>query len=283
MNPGYEENKNCAMKISKNIKKKVYSSLKDNNNNNNNNNDNNNINYKYNNNNNGQGQNKNSNTNINFNTSKQKNKNNIKQKTNLDNEINLLNTFMDDFNKKEQKEVSYFANYKNISREIREVNTQRLPKTGNSKKNINSAINYNYNSEKFLNQKSRSKKREKMRNKEKREAKNEIFNKQNVDYFEKENYYVNVYQRKYKPYIISKETNNFIKKRMKNVNTDDYYSNDIKMGNNTNDSDSIKNIKFVTLKKDDKTGQNLKLYQKIIENEKIMNGGGKNNYSSNKI
>ena len=122
-----------------------------------------------------------------------------------------------------------------------------------------------------------------MRNKEKREAKNEIFNKQNVDYFEKENYYVNVYQRKYKPYIISKETNNFIKKRMKNVNTDDYYSNDIKMGNNTNDSDSIKNIKFVTLKKDDKTGQNLKLYQKIIENEKIMNGGGKNNYSSNKI
>ena len=286
MNPVYEENKNCAMKVTKNIKKKVYSSLKDNSNNNinnsNNNNGNNSINYKYNNNN-GQGQSKNSNTNINFNTSKQKNKNNIKQKTNLDNEINLLNTFMDDFNKKEQKEVSYFANYKNISREIKEVNTQRLPKMGNSKKSISSVINYNYNSEKFINQKSRSKKREKIRNKEKKEAKNEIFNKQNVDYFNKENFYGNVYQRKNKPYIISKETNNYIKKRMKNVNTDDYYSNDIKMGNNTNDSDSIKNIKFVTLKKDDKAGQNLKLYQKIIENEKIMNGGGKNNYSSNKI
>jgi hypothetical protein len=277
------------MKVSKNIKKKVYSSIKDpNNNNNNNNNGNNNgnnsINYKYNNNNGqGQGQSKNSNTNINYNTSKQKNKNIIKQKTNLDNEINLLNNFMDDFNKKEQKEVSYFANYKNISREIREVNTQRLPKMGNSKKNISSVINYNYNSEKFINQKSRSKKREKLRNKDKRETKNEIFNKQNVDNFDKENYYVNVYQRKNKPYIISKETNNYIKKRMKNVNTDDYYSNDIKMGNNPNDSDSIKNIKFVTLKKDEKVGQNLKLYQKIIENEKIMNGGGKNNYSSNKI
>ena len=278
MNPNYEENKNCVMKVSKNIKKKVYSSNKDNNSNNNNN-DNNNLNYKYNNNN---GQSKNSNTNINYNTSKQKNKNNIKQKTNLDNEINLLNTFMDDFNKKEQKEVSYFANYKNISREIREVNTQRLPKMGNSKKNINSAINYNYNSEKYIGQKSRSKKREKLKIKDKRESKNEIFNKQNADYYEKENFYANVYQRKNRPYIISKETNNFIKKRMKNVNTDDY-SNDIKMGNNTNDSDSIKNIKFVTLKKEDKSGQNLKLYQRIIENEKVMNGRGKNNYSSNKI
>ena len=38
MNPIYEENKNCAMKVSKNIKKKVYSSIKDPNNNNNNNN-----------------------------------------------------------------------------------------------------------------------------------------------------------------------------------------------------------------------------------------------------
>ena len=282
MNPNYEENKNCVMKVTKNIKKKVYSSLKDNNNNNNNNNDNNGINYKYHNNN---GQSKNSNTSINYNTSKQKNKNNIKQKPNLDNEINLLNTFMEDFNKKEQKEVSYFANYKNISREIREINTQRLPKMGTSKKNISSVINYNYNSEKFITQKNRSKKKERLKNKEKdkREAKNEIFNKQNDDYFDKENFYANVYQRKNKPYIISKETNNYIKKKMKNVNTDDYYYNDIKMGNNTNDSDSIKNIKYVTLKKDESAGLNMKLYQKIIENEKLMNGRGKNNYSSNKI
>ena len=203
----FEENKNCTMEISKNIKKKIYNNrLKDNNNYKD-------YNHKYNN-------IKNKNATINYNTSKQKNR---YRKNDLNNEMNLLNEFMKDFNK-EQKEISYLSNYQNITKEI---NSQRLQKIDIRKKNITSLINFNNN-----NDKSKDKKMEE----EKEKIKNELFCNKNIEQNDKENFY-NFYNRKNKPYIISKETNNYIKKKMKNINLEDYYTNEIKNNNNNNDNE----------------------------------------------
>ena len=221
------------MKISKKKKKKIYNNrLKDNNNYKD-------YNHKYNN-------IKNKNATINYNTSKQKNR---YRKNDLNNEMNLLNEFMKDFNK-EQKEISYLSNYQNITKEI---NSQRLPKMDIRKKNITSLINFNNN-----NDKSKDKKMEE----EKEKIKNELFCTKNIEQNDKENFY-NFYNRKNKPYIISKETNNYIKKKMKNINLEDYYTNEIKNDNSNNDSESIKNIKFLSLqkeKKDDKSFDKMKMH-----------------------
>ena len=251
-----EENKNCTMEISKNIKKKFYNNclkensiLKDNN-------------HKYNN-------IKNKNETINYNRSKQKNKLNVYRKNDLNNEMNLLNEFMKDFNK-EQKEMSYLSNYQNTAKDNK---TQRLPKMENRKKNIS----YNYNNEKLINSKNKNKKIEE----EKNIKKNDIFGKKNIEQIDKDNFYTNFYIRKNKPYIISKETNNYIKKKMKNINIDDYYNNDNK---NDNSNEAIKNIKFLSLQKEKKEEKSYEKL-KIDNNEKLFNNKHnrrKNNYSSDK-
>ena len=252
-----EENKNSTMEIPKNIKKKFYNNcLKDNSHHKE---------YKHNH------SVKNKNSTINYNTNKQKiHKENLNRNNDLNNEINLLNDFMKDFNR-DQKEISYFSNYQNISKEI---NSQRVNKLNNKKKNISTLINYNYNTEKYMNTKIKNKKLEE--EKEKNFSKNEFFNKKNMGYcFEKENFYTNFYKRKNRPYIISKETNNYIKKKMNNINLDDDYNNDIKIDNN--ESDSIKNIKFFSLQKDKSVDKNEKILQRMkISNEKInINKNGK--------
>ena len=267
----YEENKNCTMEISKNIKKKFYNNyLKDNNSYNDSN-------IKYN-------SVKNKNLAINYNANKQKNmKANLQSKNEFSNEINLLNAFMKDFNK-EQKELSYLSNYQNITKDI---NSQRLPKMGNRSKNINSLVNFNYDSEKFMDSKIKIKNKnieeEKYKQKEKDKiiVKNEFIKKKNYETnAEKDNYFTNYYKKKNKAYIISKETDNCIMKKIKNINNlDNYYSNDINFDQNYNDdSDSIKNIKFLSLQKEKINDKNEKIFKKMKmnnNNERINNN--KNN------
>ena len=109
---------------------------------------------------------------------------------------------MKDFNIKDPKEI---INNQNMAKDM---NTQRLPKMGNRKKNISSLINFNYYSEKQINSKVKNKKNEEEK-KEKNNSKNDIFIKQNNEQdFNKDNFYANFYKRKNKQYIISKETNN---------------------------------------------------------------------------
>ena len=260
----FEENKNSTMEISKNIKKKFYNNyLKDVNNYNDNS-------IKYNNN------IKNKNSVINYNSNKKKNNKTIlNRKNELNNEINLLNGFMKDFNR-EQKEISYLFNYQNISKEL---NTQRLPRMGNRKKSVNSLINYN--SDKFINSKIKNKLayQQKERQKDKNISKNEFINNKNYEnYFDKDNFYTNFYKRKSKAYVISKEMDNNIMKRMKNINSDDYYSNDINYDNINDDSDSIKNIKFLSLQKEKINDKNEKMNKK----KKFSNNEGLNNNKNNK-
>ena len=262
----YEENKNCTMEISKNIKKKFYNNyLKDNNSYNDSN-------IKYN-------SVKNKNLAINYNANKQKNmKANLQSKNEFSNEINLLNAFMKDFNK-EQKELSYLSNYQNMTKEI---NTQRLPKMGSRRKNINSLVNYNYDNEKFIDSKIKKNnlEEEKQKQKNKNILKND-FNKKNYEKnVDKENYFTNYYKKKNKAYVISKETDNFIMKKMKNINNlEDYYANDINFDqNNNDDSDSIKNIKFLSLQKEKINDKNEKIFKKMK-----MNGNDRiNNNKSNR-
>ena len=275
LNNKFEENKNCTMEISKNIKKKFYNNcLKDNNNINNykiNNN-------KYNNNNSHHHKNKI----INYNISKQKNNKinmNIIKKNDLNNEINLLNKYMKDFNIKDPKEI---INSQNMAKDM---NTQRLPKMGNRKKNISSLINFNYYSEKQINSKVKNKKNEEEK-KEKNNSKNDIFIKQNNEQdFNKDNFYANFYKRKNKQYIISKETNNYIKKKMKDINLEDYYFNDIQMESNTNEnSDTIKNIKFLSLQKDKTLDKNEKMNnnERFFNNNKNSRRKANNSYGNKK-
>ena len=109
---------------------------------------------------------------------------------------------------------------------------------------------------------------------EKEKIKNELFCTKNIEQNDKENFY-NFYNRKNKPYIISKETNNYIKKKMKNINLEDYYTNEIKNDNSNNDSESIKNIKFLSLqkeKKDDKSFDKMKMHN----NDKLFNNNKHN-------
>ena len=250
----FEENKNSTMEISKTIKKKFYNNyLKDNYDNT-----------------------KTKNSAINYNSNKQKNHRNILNRKNehLNNEINLLNTFMKDFNK-DQKEISYLFNYQIMSKEL---STQRLPRMGNRKKNVNSLINFNYNSEKFINSNSKTKNKgiEEEKYKDNNISKNDFINKKNYEQNnDKENFYTNFYKGKTKAYIISKETDNCIMKKMKNLNLDDYYSNDIKFDNisNNDDSDSIKNIKYLSLQKEKLLEKNEKLFKKM----KLNNNEGINN------
>ena len=251
----FEENKNCTMEISKNIKKKFYNNyLKD---------------KDYN-----EDNSKNKNDAINYNINKQKkNKNNINKKHELfSKEINLLNDYIKDFNKEQS---SYLSNYQIFSKEI---NSQRFPKMGIGRKNINSLINYNYNSEKSINSNSKIKNKhleeEKERHKDKNISKNEFINKKNYEqYNNKENFYTNFYKRKTKAYAISKETDNCIMEKMKNVNLEDYYSNDIKYENNNDDSDFIKNIKYLSLQKEKMLDKN----EKVIKKMKLNNNQGLNN------
>jgi hypothetical protein len=121
--------------------------------------------------------------------------------------MNLLNKFMKEFNIKDPKELSYLTNYPNITKEL--VYSQRLPKNGNHKKNVNTLINFNYYCDKYMNAKNKNKKNEEEK-KDRIQTKNEIFNKQSNN---QDNFYTNFYRRKNKPYVISKETNNFIKKK----------------------------------------------------------------------
>ena len=263
-NNKFEENKNCTMEISKNIKKKFYNNcLKDISTNNYKTNSNN---YKSSNN------SHNKNKSINYNTSKQKhNKVNINKKTDLNNEMNLLNKFMKEFNIKDPKELSYLVNYPNISKEL--VYSQRLPKNGNHKKNVNTLINFNYYCDKYMNAKNKNKKNEEEK-KDRIQTKNEIFNKQ---YNNQDNFYTNFYRRKNRPYVISKETNNFIKKKMKNMNAEDNYYNDIHSDNN--DSDSIKNIKFLSLQKD----KSIEKGDKINNNERFFNNHNNSKTSRRRV
>ena len=263
-NNKFEENKNCTMEISKNIKKKFYNNcLKDNNNSNYKTSSNN---YKSSNN------SHNKNKSINYNTSRQKhNKVNINKKNDLNNEIQLLSKFMKEYNIKDPRELSYLANYQNINKEL--VYSQRVPKTGTQKKNASTLINFNYYCDKYMNSKNKNKKNEEEK-KDKIHTKNEIFIKQNI---EQDNFYTNFYKRKNRPYVISKETNNFIKKKIKNMNAEENYFNDIRLDNNDNDSDSIKNIKFLSLQKDKSIEKN----EKISNNERFFNNH--NNKSRRKV
>ena len=181
---------------------------------------------------------------------------------------------MKDFNK-DQKEISYLFNYQIMSKEL---STQRLPRMGNRKKNVNSLINFNYNSEKFINSNSKTKNKgiEEEKYKDNNISKNDFINKKNYEQNnDKENFYTNFYKGKTKAYIISKETDNCIMKKMKNLNLDDYYSNDIKFDNisNNDDSDSIKNIKYLSLQKEKLLEKNEKLFKKM----KLNNNEGINN------
>ena len=263
LNYNFEENKNSNIEIPKNIKKKISNNLKDNKNYINDNNLKSNIhNYIYNN-------NINRNLNINYNTTKLNNYSNINHLTNFKYEKDMLNIFMDEINKKDQKEISCLLNYKNIRRGI---NSQRISKMTNQRKNKSTQINFNYNNDYFMTQKINKNEKEKI--KDKKNTKKEIFNKQNDDYYyDNENFYSNFYQKKNKPYIISKETNNFIKKKMKNINVDEDFSsniNDIKIWNKTTEDEGIKNIKFISLKKDENILRNTKLFQKMNKNENII-------------
>ena len=263
----FEENKNSTVEISKNIKKKFYNNYLRYNNNHHRDNVHNKPNHSA----------HNRNSIINSNSNKQKNNRpNLYKKNEFNYEINLLNSFMKDFNK-EQKDISHLSNYQNISKEI---NSQRLTKISNKKKNINSLIKYNYNSEKS-NNKIKNKKLEEEK-KMFSKNKNEIFNKNNIDLFlEKENYYTNFDRRKNRPYIITKESSNYFNEKMNNLNKDEDYYNDIRNEKNYN-SESIKNIKFFSLHKDKKLDKDEKLLKRM-GNEKIYNNKkGKNkgiNYS----
>ena len=65
---------------------------------------------------------------------------------------------------------------------------------------------------------------------------------------------------------------------MKNINLEDYYTNEIKNDNSNNDSESIKNIKFLSLqkeKKDDKSFDKMKMHN----NDKLFN----NKHNTRKI
>ena len=161
-----------------------------------------------------------------------KSKNN---RTNLNNEINLLNKFMKDFT---QKEMSHISNYKNPSKDI---NTQRLPKNNFYNKKINSLINYNSNYEQFKKNKKR-----KIADDNKEDLKNLKKNhvEKNLD---DKDVFNNFYYNRNIPYIIKKGA--FGNKKLKNLNFYDFDFNDIGLGN---DSDNIKNLKFLSLHIDNK-------------------------------
>ena len=265
LNVNFEENKNSTLEVSKTTKKIKDNNIRENN-----------INMKmnyHNHNNKYYNNNQIKNLNMNYNKYRQKI---INQKNNLNNDLNLLNMYMDEENKKEEKEMIYFPNYQIMNKEM---NTQRLPKVANlNKKNISPLINYH--SEKYLNRKIETHKNEIGKNRENIDSKNEMINKQNVDYYDKENFYANFYQRKNKPYLILRDSNNYMKKKMKNNNLDEYYENEIKIenNNNSNDSDYMKNIKYISLKKEENMGKNMN-YQKMYNNQKFINNNGKISHS----
>ena len=243
INQNFEENKNHTMEINKNIKNKFFNNM--------NSDGNNAFNLK--------GMHRKNKTldnkkseNINYNMIKQKNN---KIKNHLNRETNLLNKFMKEFNNS-QNEIKLLNNQD----KSREIYTQRESFNFlNNKKMFNYNYNYDYNTE-------------------------EIINKQKHD-FNKDNMYSN-YERKnkaYKSYKLSKGGNNYLRKKIKNINYENNYLNfnTINKNNeiikNYNNCDNVKNMKYSSVVKGKDHNTNRAQKYSEIENEANILMNNKNN------